>query len=191
MNVVKQPDSVQPPSGKLGILLPGLGAVATTMIAGVMLARRGLAQPIGSLTQLGTIRLGRRTDARTPYVKDFLPLAKLDDLVFGAWDIFPDNAYEAACEANVLERNLLDRLRPELEAVRPMKGVFDSRYVKRLHGTYTKEGSKWELARQLIEEVEDFQRQRGVDRSVMVWCGSTERHMCASEVHGGPARFGG
>ncbi|HEY2295892.1 MAG TPA: inositol-3-phosphate synthase [Thermoanaerobaculia bacterium] len=180
---------IEPAEGKLGVLLVGLGAVSTTFIAGVEAVKRGLGLPIGSLTQMSTVRLGKRTENRVPRIQDFVPLAKLDDLVFGAWDIFPDDAYEAACEANVLERSLLDRLRPELEAVRPMKGVFDSRYVKRLHGTYTKEGSKWELARQLIGEIEDFQRQRGVDRSVMVWCGSTERHMCASEVHGSLAAF--
>jgi myo-inositol-1-phosphate synthase len=180
---------IEPAEGKLGVLLVGLGAVSTTFIAGVEAVKRGLGLPIGSLTQMGTVRLGKRTENRVPRIQDFVPLAKLDDLVFGAWDIFPDDAYEAAREANVLERNLLDRLRPELEAVQPMKGVFDPRYVKRLHGTYTKEGSKWELARQLIEEIEDFQRQRGVDRSVMVWCGSTEIYMAPSEVHQSLAAF--
>ncbi len=180
---------IEPAEGKLGVLLVGLGAVSTTFIAGVEAVKRGLGKPIGSLTQMGTVRLGKRTENRVPRIQDFVPLAKLNDLVFGAWDIFPDNAYEAACEANVLERNLLDRLRPELEALRPMKGVFDPRYVKRLHGIYVKEGSKWELARQLMEEIEAFQRERGLDRSVMVWCGSTERHMCASEVHGSLAAF--
>ena len=180
---------IEPAEGKLGVLLVGLGAVSTTFIAGVEAVKRGLGLPIGSLTQMGTVRLGKRTENRVPRIQDFVPLAKLEDLVFGAWDIFPDNAYEAACEANVLERNLLDRLRPELEAVQPMKGVFDPRYVKRLHGTYTKEGSKWELARQLIAEIEDFQRQRGLDRSVMVWCGSTEIYMAPSEVHQSLAAF--
>lgn len=175
--------------GKLGVLLVGLGAVSTTFVAGVEAVKQGLGKPIGSLTQMGTVRLGKRTENRVPRIQDFVPLAKLDDLVFGAWDIFPDNAYEAASEANVLERNLLDRLRPELEAVQPMKGVFDPRYVKRLHGTYTKEGSKWELARQLMDEIEGFQRERGVDRSVMVWCGSTEIYMAPSEVHQSLAAF--
>jgi myo-inositol-1-phosphate synthase len=180
---------IEPAEGKLGVLLVGLGAVSTTFIAGVEAVKRGLGKPIGSLTQMGTVRLGKRTENRVPRIQDFVPLAKLDDLVFGAWDIFPDDAYEAACEANVLEKNLLEQLRPELEAVRPMKGVFDPRYVKRLHGTYTKEGSKWELARQLIEEIEAFQRRRGVDRSVMVWCGSTEIYMAPSEVHQSLAAF--
>ncbi len=176
---------IEPAEGKLGVLLVGLGAVSTTFIAGVEAVKRGLGKPIGSLTQMGTVRLGKRTENRVPRIQDFVPLAKLEDLVFGAWDIFPDNAYEAATEANVLDRSLLDQLRPELEAVRPMKGVFDPNYVKRLHGTYVKEGgSKWDLARQLIEEIQAFQHEHGVDRSVMVWCGSTEMHMVASEVHG-------
>jgi myo-inositol-1-phosphate synthase len=180
---------IEPAEGKLGVLLVGLGAVSTTLIAGVEAVKQGLGKPIGSLTQMGTVRLGKRTENRVPRIQDFVPLAKLEDLVFGAWDIFPDDAYEAACEANVLERSLLDSLRPALEAVRPMQGVFDPRYVKRLHGTWIKQGSKWELARQLIEEIEDFQRRRGVDRSVMVWCGSTEIHMAPSAVHESLAAF--
>jgi myo-inositol-1-phosphate synthase len=174
---------IEPAEGKLGVLLVGLGAVSTTFIAGILAVQRGLAKPIGSLTQMGTIRLGKRTENRVPRLQDFVPLATLDDLVFGAWDIFPDDAYAAACEANVLERTLLDPLRPALEAIRPMKGVFDPRYVKRLHGTHIKEGNKWELARQLMEEIETFERERGVDRSVMVWCGSTEIHMAPQAVH--------
>ncbi len=174
---------IEPAEGKLGVLLVGLGAVSTTLIAGVEAVKRGLGKPIGSLTQMGTVRLGKRTENRVPRVQDFVPLARLEDLVFGAWDIFPDDAYEAAREANVLDKSLLDQLRPDLEAIRPMKGVFDPRYVKRLHGTYTKEGSKWDLARQLVEEIEAFQRERGVARSVMVWCGSTEIFMDASGVH--------
>jgi myo-inositol-1-phosphate synthase len=174
---------IEPAEGKLGVLLVGLGAVSTTLVAGVEAVKRGLGKPIGSVTQMGTIRLGKRTENRVPRIQDFVPLAKLDDLVFGAWDIFPDDAYEAAREANVLERSLLDSLRPALEAIRPMQGVFDPRYVKRLHGTHIKEGTKWELARQLVDEIEAFQHQRGVDRSVMVWCGSTEIHMAPSAVH--------
>jgi myo-inositol-1-phosphate synthase len=174
---------IEPAEGKLGVLLVGLGAVSTTFIAGVEAIKRGLGKPIGSLTQMGTVRLGKRTENRVPRIQDFVPLAKLEDLVFGAWDIFPDDAYAAASEASVLEKSLLEQLRPELEAIRPMKGVFDPRYVKRLHGTYTKEGSKWDLAWQLIEEIEAFQRERGVARSVMVWCGSTEIFMDASAVH--------
>jgi myo-inositol-1-phosphate synthase len=175
---------IEPAQGKLGVLLVGLGAVSTTFIAGVEAIKRGLGKPIGSLTQMGTIRLGKRTENRVPRIADFVPLARLEDLVFGAWDIFPDDAYAAASEAQVLDSRLLDQLRPELEAIRPMKGVFDPHYVKRLHGTYVKEGgSKWDLAHQLIEEIEGFERERGIDRSVMVWCGSTEIHLCCSEVH--------
>src|SRR5947208_4716327 len=120
---------IEPAEGKLGVLLVGLGAVSTTFIAGVEAVKQGLGLPIGSLTQMVTVRLGNRTEDRVPRIQDFVPLAKLDDLVFGAWDIFPDDAYEAACEANVLDRSLLDQLRPDLEAIRPMQGVFDPRYV--------------------------------------------------------------
>jgi myo-inositol-1-phosphate synthase len=175
---------IQEPKGKLGVLLVGLGAVSTTVIAGVEAVKRGLGKPIGSLTQMGTIRLGKRTDNRVPRIQDFVPLAALDDLVFGAWDIFPDNAYEAAVEAGVLEKDLLETLRPELEAIRPMKGVFDPRFVKRLHGTHVKEGrTKWDLAQELIDEIQRFQQDNGIDRCVMVWCGSTEIHMKIEEPH--------
>jgi myo-inositol-1-phosphate synthase len=166
------------------MLLVGLGAVSTTFIAGIEAVKRGLGKPIGSLTQMGTVRLGKRTDNRVPRIADFVPLARLEDLIFGAWDIFPDDAYAAACHANVLDRGLLEQLRPELEAVRPMPGVFDPRYVSRLNGTHIKDGgSKWDLAQRLMEDIAAFQHERDVDRSVMVWCGSTEAHMCASEVH--------
>jgi myo-inositol-1-phosphate synthase len=179
---------IEPAEGKLGVLLVGLGAVSTTFIAGVEAVKRGLGKPIGSLTQMGTVRLGKRTDNRSPKIADFVPLAHLDDLVFGAWDIFPDNAYEAATNARVLEAGLLDQLRPELEAIRPMKGVFDPRYVKRLHGTYVKEGSekgrsKWDLAQDLIEDIERFKQANGVGRCVMIWCGSTEIHLHSNGVH--------
>ena len=181
---------IEPAEGKLGVLLVGLGAVSTTFIAGVEAVKRGLGKPVGSLTQMGTVRLGKRTENRVMRIQDFVSLARLEDLVFGAWDIFPDDAYEAATEANVLDRSLLDQLRPDLEAIRPMKGVFDPNYVKRLHGTHVKQGAgKWDLARQLIEEIEGFQRERGVDRSVMVWCGSTEMHTVASGVHESLAAF--
>jgi myo-inositol-1-phosphate synthase len=181
---------IEAPQGKLGVLLVGLGAVSTTFIAGVEAVKRGLGQPIGSLTQMGTVRLGKRTENRVPRVADFVPLAGLDDLVFGAWDIFPDDAYQAAVEARVLERSLLDELRPALESIHPMKGVFDSRYVKRLHGTYVKEGrSKGDLARQLMDEIQQFQTDHGLDRMVMIWCGSTEIHMKPEEVHGSVESF--
>jgi myo-inositol-1-phosphate synthase len=175
---------IEPAEGKLGVLLVGLGAVSTTFIAGVEAVKKGLGKPIGSLTQMGTVRLGKRTENRVPAIRDFVPLARLEDLVFGAWDIFPDNAYEAATEAAVLEPSLLEKLRPELEAIRPMKGVFDPRYVKRLHGTWLKEGTtKWDLAQELMGEIRRFQEEGGVSRSVMIWCGSTETHLVPAPVH--------
>jgi myo-inositol-1-phosphate synthase len=175
---------IEEPKGKLGVLLVGLGAVSTTFIAGVEAIKKGIAEPIGSLTQMGTIRLGKRTDNRVPLVKDFVPLASLDDLVFGAWDIFEEDAYEAAIHAGVLERELVTQLKPELQAVKPMKAVFDQHYVKRLNGTHIKKGAnKMELARQLMEDIDSFKRIAECDRVVMVWCASTEIFMHAGESH--------
>jgi myo-inositol-1-phosphate synthase len=175
---------VRPPDGGLAILLPGLGAVSTTFIAGVEAIRKGLAKPIGSLTQMGTIRLGKRTEKRSPMIKDFVPLAELSDLSFAAWDIFEDDAYQSARNAGVLEVPLLDELRSNLEAVRPMKAVFDQNYVKRLHGTYVKSGkSKMDLAEQLMEDIREVKRTTGASRAVMVWCGSTETYLEKSAVH--------
>src|SRR5437763_15283268 len=134
------PVDIAPARGKLGIMLVGLGAVSTTTIAGVLAIGRGLAKPIGSLTQMGTVRLGKRTEAKSPRIKDFIPLASLDDVVFGGWDIFDENCYDAAKTAGVLERDLLDQIRPELEAIRPWPPVFDRRYVKRLDGPNVKNG---------------------------------------------------
>jgi myo-inositol-1-phosphate synthase len=181
---VKNPQKIAEPRGKLGVLLVGLGAVSTTTIAGVIAIRRGLAKPIGSLTQMGTIRLGKRTEGRSPLIKDFVPLASLDDVVFGGWDIFEDNAYEAAKTAGVLEKDLLDQIRPELEAIKPMAAVFDRRYVKRLDGPNVKKGTnKKELADQLIEDMRRFKEENNCDRLVMVWCGSTEVYLKESSVH--------
>ncbi len=181
---------IEPADGKLGVLLVGLGAVSTTFIAGVEAIRQGLGKPIGSLTQMGTIRLGKRTENRVPRIADFVPLATLDDLELGAWDIFPDDAYEAACTAGVLEKDLLETLRPRLAAIRPMKGVFDPRYVKRLAGTHVKEGrTKWDLAEQLIAEIEAWGAERRVARMVMVWCASTEIFLAPSAVHETVASF--
>jgi myo-inositol-1-phosphate synthase len=187
---VKNPPRIQPATGKLGVLLVGMGAVSTTTIAGVLAVRRGLARPIGSLTQMGTIRLGKRPEARTPLIKDFVPLASLDDVVFGAWDLFSDNAYEGAKTAGVLEGPLLEQIRPELEAITPMTAVFDRRYVKRLDGPNVKKGrNKRDLADQLIEDMRTFKRDRGCDRLVMVWCGSTEVYLTESPVHATLAAF--
>jgi myo-inositol-1-phosphate synthase len=175
---------IAPAEGRLGVLFPGLGAVSTTLVAGVELIRKGLGQPIGSLTQMGTIRLGKRTDNRVPFIKDFVPLADLGDLVFGGWDIFPDNAYQSARKAGVLDPALLERVRPELESLQPWPAVFDPDYVKRLHGPHVKSGAnKLELARQIMADIEDFRRRSGVARMVMVWCGSTESFLVPSRVH--------
>ncbi len=175
---------IKPATGKLGIVTPGMGAVATTFMAGVLAVRKGIGKPIGSLTQMGTIRLGKRTENRVPKIKDFVPLTDLNDVVFGGWDIFPDNAYESAVNAGVLEKSLLDQLRPELEAIKPWKGVFDQNYVKKLHGTYVKSApTKYDLAQMLIEDMQKFKEEHNLDRLVMVWCGSTEIYMKPHEVH--------
>jgi myo-inositol-1-phosphate synthase len=163
------------PKGKLGVLLVGLGAVSTTFVAGVEAVRRGIAKPIGSLTQMGTIRLGKRTDKRAPMIKDFVPIAGLDDLVFGAWDIFEEDAYEAALHAGVLEKELLNQVKDFLRTVKPMKAVFSQEYVKRLNGTHVKTGAnKMALAEQLVEDIQRFKEENGCDRIVMIWCASTE-----------------
>ena len=181
---MRQPDVVAPATGKLAILTPGLGAVATTMMAGVLLARKGLGQPIGSLTQMGTIRLGKRTAANAPRIADFLRLPKLDDIVFGAWDIFPDNAYESAVHADVLSKEHLDLVRDELEAIVPMKGVFYPEYVRKLHGTYVKTAAnKAEMVEQLRDDIRSFIATNGCDRAVAVWCGSTEVFVSPNGVH--------
>ena len=164
---------IQPANGKLGIMVPGMGAVATTLIAGVEAVRRGFAKPIGSLTQMGTIRLGKRTDERSPLIKDFVPLAKLDDICFTGWDIFDDNMYEAAKTRAVLERDQLEQIRPFLESIQPMPAVFDQYYVKRLNGTNVKKGkNKCDLAEQVRADIQAFKKV--TDRQVMIWCGSTE-----------------
>lgn len=171
--------------GKLGLLLPGFGAVATTVVAGVEAVRQGLAQPFGSLTQLNTIRLGKRTDNRNPLIKDFIPLAELDQLVFGAWDPIPDNAYESAVKAGVLDREThLDPIRGFLESVKPMNAVFDSAYVKRLDGPNVKSAfNKMELAEALREDIRRFKEENDCARMVMVWCGSTEIFLRPGPAH--------
>jgi myo-inositol-1-phosphate synthase len=161
-----------------------MGAVATTTMAGVFLARRGLAKPIGSVTQMGTIRLGKRTDERTPLIREFLPLAQLQDIEFGAWDIFEDDAYEAAVHAKVLDEKHLELVKDELKAVKPMKGVFYPEYVKRLHGTHVKEGrTKAEMVEQVRADIRRFLKDKGCSRAVAVWCGSTEIHAQPTKVH--------
>jgi myo-inositol-1-phosphate synthase len=175
---------IAPAKGKLGILLVGLGAVSTTTIAGVLAVRKGLANPIGSLTQMGTIRLGKRTEGRSPKINETVPLVELDNVVFGGWDIFEENSYQAARTAGVLEPALLDQIKPELEAIRPMTAVFDQRYVKRLDGPNVKKGkNKKELAEQLRADIRKFKTDNNLDRLVMVWCGSTEVFMKESAAH--------
>jgi myo-inositol-1-phosphate synthase len=177
-------EQIQPADGKLGILLPGLGAVATTMIAGVIAVNKGLSQPIGSLTQMGNIRLGKRTENRYPLIKDFVPLAALDNIAFGGWDVYADNVYEAALNAKVLEAPLLQSIKSELEAIIPMKAVFDKSYVKNLDGTHIKQAAtKYELATAVMDDIENFREANDCNRVVIVWCGSTEKYIEESEVH--------
>ena len=179
---------VAPATGKLGVMVVGLGAVATTFIAGVEAVRRGLAKPIGSLTQMGTIRLGKRTDNNAPRIKDFVPLADLNDLVFTGWDIFSDNVYEAAAHAEVLEKPILDQLKPYLETIKPLPAVFDQYYVKRLNGTHIKKGkNKRDLANQVVADIRAFKKT--VDRVVMIWAASTEIFIEPTAVHQSIAAF--
>ena len=181
---IRENVKIAPAEGKLGILIPGLGAVATTTIAGVEAVRQGLGKPIGSLTQLATIRLGKRTDNNTPYIRDFVPLAKLDQLVFGGWDIFPDNCYEAACKARVLDAPLLEKLKGPLESIKPMSAVFDQEYVKRINGPNVKKSKdKFELVQALMDDIKTFKEKSGATRATMIWCGSTETFKKPTEVH--------
>ena len=175
---------IAPAEGKLGILTPGMGAVATTFLGGVEAVRRGLGLPIGSLTQLAAIRLGKRTDNRSPLIKDFVPLAKLEDLVFGGWDIYEDNAYESALKAGVLERGLVDQLKDYLTGIKPMSAVFDQEYVRLINGPNVKtKGNKMDKAEMLIQDIADFQKNNNVSRTVMLWCGSTEVFHRPAAVH--------
>ncbi|MBI4886639.1 MAG: inositol-3-phosphate synthase [Acidobacteria bacterium] len=188
--MVTAPLPIAPARGKLGVLLVGLGAVSTTTIAGVCAIRKGLALPIGSLTQMGTVRLGKRTEGRAPRIKDFVPLAGLDDIVFGGWDIFNADCYAAARTAGVLEPAQLDQVRAELEAITPMPAVFDQRYVKRLAGPNVKKGkNKRDLAEQVVADIRAFKDKHGCDRLVMIWCGSTEVYMKETAVHATIATF--
>ncbi|MGB7723496.1 MAG: inositol-3-phosphate synthase, partial [Bryobacteraceae bacterium] len=172
------------PKGKLGVMTVGLGAVATTMIAGVEAVRRKLALPIGSMTQMGTIRLGKRTEKRVPKIKDFVPLASLDDLVFASWDLFTDNAYEAALKAGVLDSRLIEQLKDFLVTIKPMPAAFEQTWVKRLHPNNLKTGAtKMDLAEQIMEDIRQFKKTSGAARLVMIWCGSTELYTQPHPVH--------
>jgi myo-inositol-1-phosphate synthase len=188
--VVKKGIDIAPAEGKLGVLLVGLGAVSTTVIAGVLAIRRGLAKPIGSLTEMGTVRLGKRTDGKSPAIREFVPLAALNDIVFGGWDIFEDNVYEAAKHAGVLDERLLDQIKDELSAITPMSAVFDRHYVKRLDGPNVKKGkNKKDLAEQLVADIRKFKADNNCSRLVLVWAGSTEIFLTESECHKSLAAF--
>lgn len=181
---------VKKAEGKLGILIPGLGAVATTMIAGVEAIKKGYAQPIGALTQMGRLRLGKRTENRYPLIKDFVSLANLDEIVFGGWDVYSDNVYEAAMNAKVLEPALLNSIKPELEALKPMKAVFDKSFIKNLDGTHIKEAAtKFDLAKAVMDDIENFKDANDCSRIVIVWCGSTEKYIEPSDVHSSLEQF--
>jgi myo-inositol-1-phosphate synthase len=178
------PKSIAPATGRLGIITPGLGAVATTFMAGVESIRRGHSKPIGSLTQMATIRLGRRTDKRAPLINEFVPLAKLDDIVFGAWDPIPDDALTAARKAGVLEERDIEPIADFLKKIKPMPAVFDNKYVTRIHGTNVKKGkTKRDLAEQLRQDMRDFKSKNKCDRLVIVWCASTEIYIKAGPQH--------
>jgi myo-inositol-1-phosphate synthase len=179
-----QATKIAPAKGKLGVMVPGMGAVATTFMAGVEAVRKGIAEPIGSLTQMGTIRLGKRTDNHFPKIKDFVPLANLKDIVFTGWDLFEDDAYESAIHCGVLEKELLNKIKPFLKSIKPRKAVFDRNYVKKLDGKHVKKGrNKMDMAEQLRQDIRDFRKSSGASRLVTVWCGSTEIFLKPTEVH--------
>ena len=187
---MEKPAKIAPPKGRLGVLMPGMGAVSTTFMAGVELVRRGKAKPIGSLTQLGTIRLGKRTDGRSPLIKEFVALERLSNLAFGGWDAFPDNSYEAATKAGVLDAHHLALVKPFLSKIRPMKAAFDREYVKNLNGKHIKKGkTKYDLALQIKEDIAEFKKKSRCSRLVTAWCGSTEIYLTADEVHSTPEKF--
>jgi len=180
----QEPVKIAPAEGKLGVLIPGMGSVGTTFMAGVEAARQGLGQPYGSLTQMATVRLGKRTDGRTPLIKDFVPLASLDDIVYGGWDIYEDSAYEAASKAGVLDQGLIDQVKDPLEATKPMKAVFDPAYVRNLSGPNIKGGANhMEKAEALMQDIKDFQASSGASRLIVLWCGSTEVFHRAADCH--------
>lgn len=187
---MKQPSVIAPAHGRVAVLCAGMGAVATTFMAGVLLSRRGLGQPIGSLTQMGTIRLGPRKDGRAPRIVDFISLAALDDLVFGGWDIFPDDAHAVAVAADVLQAKDIDPIREELARIVPMRAVFDPAYVRRLEGSHVKKGkTKADLVEQLRDDIKSFMRLHECARAVCIWCGSTEIYQEPTAVHASVRAF--
>lgn len=179
-----QSPNVKPATGRLGILTPGMGAVSTTFMAGVLSAKKGFTKPIGSLTEMGYIRLGKRTEKRQSLIREFLPFARLEDIVFGGWDIYSDNAYEAASKAKVLEKDHIEPIKEELSKIRPMSAVFDPAFVKNISGPNVKKGkNKFDLAEQLRQDIRDFKKNNNCERIVMVWCGSTEAHLLPGAEH--------
>ncbi len=175
---------------KLGVLIPGMGAVASTFICGVIACNKGLAKPIGSMTQMGSIRLGKRTEDRSPIIKDFAPLADLKNLVFGGWDIADENVYEISIRSEVLDKNLLNDLKSDLESINVYKAVFDEKFVRRLSGDWVKTGkNKMDLANQVMDDIKDFNKKSGATTNVMIWCGSTEVYLEPSEVHSSLSKF--
>lgn len=188
--MIERGSHIEPAQGNLGVLLVGLGAVSTTLIAGVEAVKQGWAEPIGSVTQLGRIRLGKRTEDRNPRIKEFVPLAPLHNLVFGSWDIIPDTAYQSALHAEVLQRAMVDNLRSALDEVRPMAGVFDQNYVRRLRGVHVKQGeNKMKLAEQVMDDIARFKRRENCDRAVVLFAASTEAYMKPGEEHQDLAQF--
>ena len=188
--MTKKEIPIAAPKGKLGVMTVGMGAVATTLIAGVEAVRRKLALPIGSLTQMGTVRLGKRTEKRIPKIKDFVPLANLEDLVFAGWDLFKDNAYQAALKAGVLEKAQVEQVKDFLSEIKPMPAAFDQKWVKNLHGDNIKTGkTKMDLAEQVMKDIENFKKKSGASRLVMIWCGSTEVYSKPAPVHDSVAAF--
>jgi myo-inositol-1-phosphate synthase len=185
-DAVRRREEIQKAEGKLGVLIPGMGgAVSTTFLAGVENLRRGLALPVGSVSQMATVRLGKRFEYRTPLIKDFVPLARLDDLVFGGWDVLPDNCYQAAQQARVLRPEHLEPVHPFLEALQPWPGVFNQAYVKNLAGTHVKpEAPHLDQVEALRADIETFRREHAVSRCVMIWCASTEAYLKPGKVHG-------
>jgi myo-inositol-1-phosphate synthase len=171
-------NKVEPAQGRLGVLVVGLGAVATTFIAGTLAIRKGMAKPIGSITQMAKIRLGKKEENRNPLIKDVVPLTDLNDLVFGSWDIFPDSAYESATHAQVLKQSDIDRVKDELDAIKPMPAAFDNNWVKRLHGTHIKNcKSRWDMVEQLRADIRNFKAANKCDRVVVIWAASTEIYL--------------
>ncbi|MBW2172267.1 MAG: inositol-3-phosphate synthase, partial [Deltaproteobacteria bacterium] len=188
---MKRQEEIQKAEGKLGVLIPGMGgAVSTTFLAGVETIRQGLALPIGSLTQMGTVRLGKRDEYRIPLIKDFVPLAHLDDLVFCGWDVFPENCFEAGMGCSVLERDHLKGVQAFMEGLEPMPAVFKQEFVKKLDGPNVKpQSSHVELVDAIKTDIETFKREQGVSRCVMIWCGSTEVYLKPKEVHASLSNF--